>query len=154
MITLIIASGGLSAAIVIAFAFATRLMFKSSDWPYRRLLLCAHSMAMLVMMAIAPLYIIAIANGGPYGDVYVPYLIVPGAHIYWIVAQVGEALFQSLLVACSPFLASVIAVITVPGLLGACLGGLQWYFIGSIVDFFERLRRSRQRGRDAQGDRH
>jgi hypothetical protein len=82
----------------------------------------------------APLYSAA-NDGSPYGDVYVPYLLVPGIHIYYPAHLLfGQVVFGWLLGSMRPFPASVLCVIIGPGLVGLLTGGLQWFVVGACWD--------------------
>jgi hypothetical protein len=87
-----------------------------------------------MFMGVAPMYIQGIW-GSPYGDVYPPYLLVPGIHITYPVDQVfGGPVFRWLLGHMEAFPASVLCVIVGPGLVGVAAGGLQWWAIGLAWD--------------------
>jgi hypothetical protein len=100
------------------------------------LLAVSHTLIVCGWLAVAPLYIAAErAENSPYGDVFVPYLLVPGAHIYhpasvWF----GRVAFPWLLGRMDSFPASVICVVVGPGLVGLLAGGVQWYLLGAGWD--------------------
>lgn len=74
--------------------------------------------------------------GDPFGDVYPPYLIVPGIHILWATAEMGRWCGLHLNGLFEPYTVSVISVVIVPGVAGIILGAVQWYVIGSVADYF------------------
>jgi hypothetical protein len=77
--------------------------------------------------------------------VYVPYLLVPGIHIYQPAnALFGRAVFPWLLGRMESFPASVISVVVGPGLVGLFVGGVQWYLLGAA---WERLAGKRTKTR-------
>jgi hypothetical protein len=67
------------------------------------------------------------------GDVFPPYLLVPGAFIYavtdvLILGPLSNPLFSRL-----PYQsANILLLVVIPGLAGIILGGLQWYLLGRI----------------------
>lgn len=104
----------------------------------------AHTLIIIIALAISPLVIMA-QWGSPYGDIYWPFLFVPGVHIdYPIHRWLSGPLFHWLLGHAEPFLASVLTVIVVPGLIGLLVGGAQWWLIGSIWDSVSRRRNPHQ----------
>ena len=68
---------------------------------------------------------------------FVPYLLVPGAHIHHPASMwFGQVVFLRLLAHMESFPASVLCVVIGPGLVGLVAGGTQWYIIGAV---WERL---------------
>lgn len=98
------------------------------------LLVCSHSLIILLFLLLAPIFIVWIW-GSPYGDIYLPYFLVPGGHIYHVTGLVfNQPFFLWLLGFMEPFPASVVCVIVGPGFLGLIIGNLQWYLIGFVWD--------------------
>jgi hypothetical protein len=103
-------------------------------WRTGYTLAAAHALAILGLMVVAPLYI-RLTWGSPYGDVYVPYLLVPGIHVTYPADQLfGGLVFRGLLGQMESFPASVLCVIVGPGLVGITVGGLQWWVVGAVWD--------------------
>lgn len=103
-------------------------------WQTSYRLAAANALVVLGFMAVAPLYIQA-NWGSPYGDVYGPYLLVPGIHITWPANMVfGGSVFHWLLRYMESFPASVICVIVGPGLVGVAAGAVQWWVLGTAWD--------------------
>src|SRR5262249_43723874 len=123
---------------ILIVAFALRLCFRLGQWPFRYLFLFAYTISQLLAAGVG-LPNIIFGGDGTYGDVYVPYCFVPGIHIYWFAAQLAKYGFHPLLTNCTPFWASIIVVVIIPGLFGGTAGGIQWYLIGSAVDRWSGL---------------
>jgi hypothetical protein len=103
-------------------------------------LAAAHTIVMVVELAVAPL-VIAGMRDSPYGDLYPPYLLVPGLHIYHPSSSFfGDVVFPQLLGIMDSFPASVLCVVVGPGLVGMLVGGLQWYVLGVVWDRLNRHR--------------
>jgi hypothetical protein len=125
------------ACLVIGLAQALRLSPRLARLPTGPLLAVSHTAIVCGWLALAPFYIAAErAADSPYGDVFVPYLLVPGVHIYhpasvWF----GRVAFQWLLARMESFPASVLCVVVGPGLVGLLAGGLQWYLLGAAWDW-------------------
>ena len=139
---LLIAAVG--AAVVVGFAQFLRLFPRLARLRAGPRMALSHTLIMCGWLALSPLYIAAErAAESPYGDVFVPYLLVPGVHIYhpasvWF----GQVVFPWLLGHMELFPASVICVVVGPGLAGL-VGGLQWYILGAVG---ERLAGKRAEG--------
>jgi hypothetical protein len=73
-----------------------------------------------------------------FGDVYLPYLIVPGIHIYGPADYIAKGLYPLCKSLFGNYYASVLVVVVIPGIAGLLLGSCQWLLIGAVVD---RLRR-------------
>jgi len=120
------------AFLVVGLAQLIRQSPRFARLPTGLLLALSHTLIMCGWLALSPLYIAAErAIDSPYGDVFVPYLLVPGFHIYnpasvWF----GRVAFPWLLGHMESFPASVICVVIGPGVVGAVAGGLQWYIVG------------------------
>lgn len=131
---LLIASVG--AMLVVGLAQLLRLSRRLARVSTGLLLAASHTIIVCGWLALAPLYIAAErAADSPYGDVFGPYLLVPGAHIYhpanvWF----GQVAFPCLLGRMESFPASVICVVVGPGLVGLLVGGIQWYLLGAGWD--------------------
>jgi hypothetical protein len=134
VILLLIAAVGV--AQVVGLARLLRLSPRLARQPTGLLLAVSHSLIMCGWLALSPFYIAAEwASESPYGDVFVPYLLVPGTHIYHPASVWFEQVaFPWLLGHMESFPASVICVIIGPGLVGLVAGGLQWYALGAGWD--------------------
>jgi hypothetical protein len=64
-----------------------------------------------------------------FDDVFVPYLIISGPLAFFPSCVIGARSFQILLHVMTPAQASIMAIIIVPGVSNALIGGFQWYFI-------------------------
>jgi hypothetical protein len=125
---------GTGAAGVIVLTAVLRMSPWIHCWPTGWSLAAAHSLVVLGFLALAPLYIQA-TWGSPYGDVYAPYLLVPGIHILYPADRVfGGPVFHWLLGHMESFPASVLCVIVGPGLVGLAVGGAQWWLVGAAWD--------------------
>jgi hypothetical protein len=122
------------AGIVVLVARVLRLAPGVRSWRTGAVLAAAHTAVLLALMLAAPLYIAAF-DDSPYGDVYGPYLLAPGIHIYYPARLLfGPPVFGWLLGFMQPFPASVLCVIIGPGLVGLLAGGLQWFVVGACWD--------------------
>ncbi len=130
----------LGAGLVVGLTCFLRLLPGVVCWHTGPLLAISHTLIVCVWLAISPLYIAAERKfGSDYGDVFVPYMLVPGVHIYhpanlWF----GQIAFPRWLGHMESFPASVICVIIGPALVGSVAGGLQWYIIGAIWERWAR----------------
>jgi hypothetical protein len=71
------------AVLVVCLAQLIRQSPRFARLPIGLLLALIHTLIMCGWLALSPLYIAAgRATDSPYGDVFVPYLLVPGFHIY------------------------------------------------------------------------
>jgi hypothetical protein len=131
---LLVMIAGIGAALVIGIALLLRLFPRLARLRPGPLLAVSHSLIICGLLAYSPLYIAAErAAASPYGDVFVPYLLVPGIHIYYPASVwFGQVAFPWLLGYMESFPASVICVVIGPGLAGLFAGGLQWYVLGSL----------------------
>jgi hypothetical protein len=119
---------------VILLGALLRYLPRARRWQTSYRLAAAHALVVLVFMGMAPLYIQAIW-GSPYGDVYPPYLLVPGIHITYPADLVFSGpVFHWLLGHMEAFPASILCVIVGPGLVGMAAGGLQWWGVGKVWD--------------------
>lgn len=127
-------SGMATLAAVLSAVWVLELAPRTARWGHGTRLAVTHTGLMLVAMGVAPLWIRAVWDS-PYGDVYLPYLGVPGLHIYHP-ANVffGDTVFPWLLGFMEPFPASVLTVVVGPGLVGLLVGGGQWYLVGVAWD--------------------
>jgi hypothetical protein len=127
---------GLGAAGVVGLSLLLRQLSRVGRLRTGAVLAGSHTLVVCGFLCLAPLYIAAEQEAvSPYGDVYVPYLLVPGVHIYHPVSVLfGKAVFPWLLVYMESFPASVICVVVGPGLVGLLVGGVQWYLLGAIWD--------------------
>ena len=122
---------------VVVLAQFLRLSPRLARLPTGPLLAISHTLVVCGWLALCPLYIAAErAADSPYGDVFVPYLLVPGAHIsHAASAWFGRVPFPWLLGHMESFPASVICVVVGPGLVGLLSGGVQWYLLGAAWDW-------------------
>ena len=67
----------------------------------------------------------------PYEDVFIPYLFVPGVHIYWLFRQFAPSFGYQVSL---PFIPQYAANLIVMGTLFIIVGGIQWVIIGGVVD--------------------
>jgi hypothetical protein len=132
---LLIMIAGVGATLVVGFSQLLRLFPRLAVLPTGLLLAASHTLVICMWLALSPLYIAAVW-GSPYGDVFVPYLLVPGVHVYW--QWFAPKVFPWLLGRMESFHASGICVILLPGMVGLLVGGLQWYLLGAAWD---RLRK-------------
>jgi hypothetical protein len=125
---------GFGAAGVVLLALGLHLIPRYRNRSSGALLAASHTLIVLLFLLLAPLCIAA-EWGSPYGDIYGPYLLVPGIHIYHPAGLLfGEVVFPWLLGYMKSFPASVICVVVGPGLIALFVGGLQWYILGAIWD--------------------
>jgi hypothetical protein len=111
-----------------------RLSSRARRWKTGFRLAAANGLVVLAFMAISPLYIHA-AWDSPYGDAYVPYLLVPGIHVTYPADQLfAGPVFRGLLGYMESFPASVLCVIIGPGIVGVALGGVRWWMVGTVWD--------------------
>jgi hypothetical protein len=123
-------------AIIIGYsAYLFRATHQLCQW--RWLLLCSYCFWQILTIIIAPIVLLIVGEDGGYGDVYFPYMIMPGTHIYFPAAWVGRLVFPQLLSMFSQFTASVISVVILPGMVSLLVGSLQWYLIGRVLDWNE-----------------
>jgi hypothetical protein len=103
------------------------------------LLAVAHTGLMLAAMAAAPLWILS--DPEPmYANVYAPYFLVPGPHIWVPSAQFfGATVAPWLDEFLAPRAVGVLCIVVGPGLVGLLVGGAQWYLIGAAWDRFDRF---------------
>jgi hypothetical protein len=119
---------------IVLLGAALRQLPRIGHWRTAPRLAAAHTVAVLGLMALAPVYI-RLTWGSPYGDVYVPYLLAPGIHISYPADRLFDGpVFQWLLGYMESFPASVLCVIVGPGLVGVVAGGLQWFVLGAVWD--------------------
>ena len=117
------------------------LCSRTARWGTGLRLAAAHSLVIFGFLVVAPIYIY-LTWDSPYGDVYGPYLLVPGIHIYYPVNLLfGGPVFHWLLGHTESFPASVLCVIVGPGLGALVIGGVQWWLVGTLWDRLTRLRR-------------
>jgi hypothetical protein len=98
-------------------------------------LVLSHTLLLLIFVLLAPYFLVA-DWGSPFGDLYLPYLIVPGFHVYSLAAFVPEYFFSTLMEMTASYPASVICIIFIPAYTGLLTGGLQWFLIGY---FYEKI---------------
>lgn len=123
---------------VVSLAALLSLSSRVARWGSGARLAAAHSLTIIGFLVVAPLYVWA-TWGSPYGDVYVPYLLVPGIHIYHPANRLFAAeVFHWLLRYMDALPASILYVIVGPGLVGVVVGGLQWWLIGTAWDRLSR----------------
>jgi hypothetical protein len=65
----------------------------------------------------------------PFDDIYPPYFFISGPASFFVAVFVSEKCSRPLLSVLTYHHASVIAILIVPGLINAVLGGVQWYWI-------------------------
>jgi hypothetical protein len=121
---------------VVVLAQFLRLSPRLARLPTGPLLAISHTLIVCGWLVLCPLYIAAErAADSPYGDVFVPYLLVPGAHIYRPASEwFGRVAFPWLVGRMESFPASVICVVVGPWLVGLLVGGVQWYLLGAVWD--------------------
>jgi hypothetical protein len=123
---------GLGAIIVVGVAHLLRQSSRLSRLSTGRLLLISHTLIVLFFLLVAPLMS---ASEPQYSDVYLPYLLVPGIHIYHPSNLLfGRVVFPRLLESMESYPASVLCIEIGPGLVGLLVGGLQWYILGFCWD--------------------
>ena len=134
------AISGLASALVVANAALVMQAFPRLTRRGTGLHLAAtHTLLLLAAMAVAPLLIFVMWDS-PYGDVYLPYFVVPGLHINIPANRFfGGVAFPWLLGFMGSFPASILCLIVGPGLVGLLVGGVQWYLIGAAWDRVGRL---------------
>jgi len=125
---------GFGAMLVLGLAQLFRLSRRLARLSTSLRLVVSHTLIVCVWLALSPLYIAAErAAESPYGDVFVPYLLVPGVHIYYpVCVWFGQVAFPWLLGHMESFPASVVCVVVGPGVVGLVIGGLQWYLLGTV----------------------
>lgn len=135
------------AVMVISLAQLLRRSPRLARRPTGLLLAVSHTLIMCGWLVYSPFYIAAeLAVESPYGDMFVPYLMVPGVHIYYPASEwLARVIFPWLLRYLESFPASVICVIIVPGLVGLVVGSLQWYGIGVAWDWLSGKRTEAER---------
>jgi hypothetical protein len=128
LLTLIAVPGWLA---VIGLARCLTIIPGARRWALKYRLLASHTGIVTALMAYSPISIRA-NWGSPYGDVYGPFLLVPGFPVYYPAARLSDPAFAPLLRHMESFPASVITVIVLPGLLSILLGGVIWFTAGII----------------------
>ena len=121
-----------------------------SNWfkrvPCRWALALAHAVIVVLCMAMYKTDIFC--PPGPFDDVYASYLFVPGIHIYWLIQAFLSAPFWQRWLHGLPFhTASLLEIVFIPGVVGALVGSVQWYLLGSLLErtrFGKRVYISRQ----------
>lgn len=100
-------AAGIGAACVVGLAQLLRNLPRLGRLRAGTLLASSHTLIVCVFLAVSPWYITAErAVDSPYGDVYLPYLLVPGVHIYQPASMLfGQAMFPWLTAAAIPDLA-------------------------------------------------
>jgi hypothetical protein len=127
--------GLVTAAAVVFTALVIGAVPRAAGWGTGKRLAVAHTALVLAALAVAPLVIVAMRDS-PYGDLYLPYFVVPGLHIdYPAQLFFGTVVFPWLLGYMESFPASVLTVIVGPGLVGLLAGGAQWYAVGGAWDW-------------------
>src|SRR5688572_22528552 len=107
MLCLVALAGAGACGVVVTGAVLT-LSPRVQRWRTGYRLAAAHTLVVLCFMAVAPLIIRAMW-GSPYGDLYPPYFLVPGEHIYGPVSQLFKgSVFLWLLGYMKSFSASVL----------------------------------------------
>jgi hypothetical protein len=123
---------GIGATLVICFGLLLR------RWVLHRVSLAAalaisHAVIVATFMA---LYRVPFFWPGPDGDVYIPFMLVPGIHIYfpacWLGRHVDLAFRSGLLERMSFHSASVLVLLIIPGIVCFLVGTLQWYLLGRL----------------------
>lgn len=101
----------------------------------------ATSHATIVVISIALYPIRVLCASAPFDDVYLPFMLVPGIHIYWLGYWLGRCIdlaFHSQLLAMLSFHSvSVLVLVVIPGIICLLVGTLQWYLLGHL---WQRLR--------------
>lgn len=94
----------------------------------------AASHAIIVIVSIALYWVPIFWERPPFDDMYVPFILVPGAHIYffghWLGFHLTDASRPQLLSMMSSYDLSVLALVIIPGAVCLLLGTLQWYLLG------------------------
>jgi hypothetical protein len=93
----------------------------------------SHSAILLAVVAIWPFYALFVEDSF-FGDTYVPFLFVPGWHIYgptYYIMRLKFPLSSSLL---DSRVASVLSVVIIPSIVGMLVGACQWYVVGGMID--------------------
>ena len=132
LLTLIAVPGWVA---VVGLARCLKLVPYIRRWPLKYRLFASHTGVIAALMAYSPVYIRSIW-GSPYGDVYGPFLLVPGFPVYYPSGRLSDLAFVHLLRYLESFPASVITVIVLPGLLSILLGGAVWLTVGIAWDRF------------------
>jgi len=91
-------------------------------------LVLSQAAIILSAMALAPTDIF-IPNI-PFDDLYVAYFYVPGPHIYVLAHWVSGFASSGLLHILPYHLASIVAIVVLPGIVGLTIGTLQWFLLG------------------------
>jgi hypothetical protein len=95
-------------------------------------LVLSQAAIILSAMALAPtdLFIPNI----PFDDLYVAYFYVPGPHIYMLALLISGAVLKltsSGVLHTLPYhLASIVAIVVLPGIVGLIIGTFQWFLLG------------------------
>lgn len=78
----------------------------------------------------------------PFDDVYVPFYVVPGIHIYLFTGRLARWVDPLLFLdRVPPHAAAVLAIVVAPGLVGIALGGALWYAVARTETFQAWTRR-------------
>lgn len=127
-------SGMATLTAVLFAARALDVVPRAANWGSGKRLAVAHTGLLVAAMALAPLWILS--DPEPmYADVYLPYFLVPGPHIWVPSARFfGATVAQWLGEFLAPRAVGVLCIVVGPGLVGLLVGGAQWYLIGAAWD--------------------
>lgn len=116
--------------LVVAGAVVIRRIFPMMSLPVALVL----SQAAIILSAIALAPTDIFIPNIPFDDLYVAYFYVPGPHIYVLAHLVSGAVWNfassGLLHALPYHLASIVAIVVLPGIVGLTIGTIQWFLIG------------------------
>ncbi len=117
-------------SVVIGATVAARIPFlRSYALPAR--LAASHTAIVVFLTACSPVYIAA-DPASDYGDIYPPFLYVPGFPVLWCSAVLGNFAAPLLLRVFAFYTASVIAIVVLPAVISIVIGGCIWFCIGLL----------------------
>jgi len=122
----------LGATIIVLVACGLRMAAPLACRPFEQLLFLSFQLVQLVTVLVSALWALT-CRPSPYGDVCVPYLIVPGIHIYMLFDGLSSRLFNLLNGTLDAKAAALVSLVIMPGVGAVLLGGAQWWVIGRIL---------------------
>jgi hypothetical protein len=130
------ASLSFGALLVVGVALTFRVIPVFRNTKISKLFLLSHSLIVVAFILLSE-PITAVSKETTYGDLYWPYLIVPGFHIYWPLKCLIDVWLPPILRmhGVAERTVSFNTVVLMPGVGGAIVGGTLWYLIGRFFEW-------------------